>query len=223
MRKDLVEWAKERFDEVPSPTSRSGSRTTRCAGTSPTRSSSRPRPSTARSSSTRLKRAPPSARTATRSSRRAPARSRARRSARGSPRTLAELYRAEIDATGQPMSPEPFAAVAERDRALPDRRDPDLDLRRREQSKWLEEGLIEKVERDHRQAGRARRGRRRRAPRRPRPSRRPAAGSRGGSLMESALASPSTTPTSTTARPRPTRARGSTARRSGSCSSSSRR
>ena len=45
-------------------------------------------------------------------------------------RTLAELYRADIDATGQPMSPEPFAAITERDRPLPDRRDPDLHPRR---------------------------------------------------------------------------------------------
>ena len=33
--------------------------------------------------------------------------------------TLAELYRADIDATGQPMSPDPFLAVRERDQALP--------------------------------------------------------------------------------------------------------
>ena len=26
-------------------------------------------------------------------------------------RTLAEMYRSDIDATGQPMSPEPFAAI----------------------------------------------------------------------------------------------------------------
>ena len=46
-------------------------------------------------------------------------------------RTLAELYKADIDATGQPMSPEPRGGSSKCDRALPDRRDPDLDLRRR--------------------------------------------------------------------------------------------
>ena len=40
--------------------------------------------------------------------------------------TLAEMYRNEIDATGQPMSPDPFHADQERGRALPDRRHPDL-------------------------------------------------------------------------------------------------
>ncbi len=45
--------------------------------------------------------------------------------------TLAALYRAEVDATGQPMQPRPLQRRQERDRALPDRRGPDLDLRRR--------------------------------------------------------------------------------------------
>ena len=45
-------------------------------------------------------------------------------------RLLAELYRNEIDATGQPMSPEPFAAIENAIESLPDRRDPDLDPRR---------------------------------------------------------------------------------------------
>ena len=42
-RKDLVEWAKARY-EAESSTSRCGSTTTRSAGTSPTRWWSRPRP-----------------------------------------------------------------------------------------------------------------------------------------------------------------------------------
>ena len=46
LRRDLVEWARSRY-EAPSSTSRSGSRTTPCAGTSPTRWWSRRRRSTA--------------------------------------------------------------------------------------------------------------------------------------------------------------------------------
>ena len=59
-------------------------------------------------------------------------------------RTLAELYRAGIDATGQPMSPAPFAAVQNAvvhyriDEVL-------ISTLRGEQSKWLQEGLIERV------------------------------------------------------------------------------
>ena len=58
--------------------------------------------------------------------------------------TLAEMYRNQIDATGQPMSPEPFSAVKNAiehyriDEVL-------ISTLRGEQSKWLEEGLIEKV------------------------------------------------------------------------------
>lgn len=58
--------------------------------------------------------------------------------------TLAELYRAEIDATGQPMSPEPFAAVKNAiehyrvDEVL-------ISTLAGEQSRWLEEGLVEDV------------------------------------------------------------------------------
>ena len=71
--------------------------------------------------------------------------------------TLAELYRAEIDATGQPMSPEPFAAIQN---AIEHYRVDDILISTLagEQSKWLEEGLIDRGQGDHRQAGRARRG-----------------------------------------------------------------
>ena len=58
--------------------------------------------------------------------------------------TLAELYRSEIDATGQPMSPEPFPAVQN---AIEHYRIDDILISTLagQQSKWLEEGLIEKV------------------------------------------------------------------------------
>jgi hypothetical protein len=60
-------------------------------------------------------------------------------------RTLAELYRSEIDATGQPMSPEPFAAIQN---AVEHYRIDDIVISTLvgQQSKWLEEGLIEKVQ-----------------------------------------------------------------------------
>jgi hypothetical protein len=60
-------------------------------------------------------------------------------------RTLAELYRSEIDATGQPMSPEPFAAIQN---AVHHYRIDDILISTLagQQSKWLEEGLIEKVQ-----------------------------------------------------------------------------
>jgi hypothetical protein len=60
-------------------------------------------------------------------------------------RTLAELYRNEIDATGQPMSPDPYHAVAN---AIEHYRIDDILIStlRGEQSKWLEEGLIERVQ-----------------------------------------------------------------------------
>ena len=45
-------------------------------------------------------------------------------------RTLAELYRSDIDATGQPMSPAPLAAIQNAIEHYRDRRDPDLDPRR---------------------------------------------------------------------------------------------
>jgi len=59
-------------------------------------------------------------------------------------RTLAELYRSEIDATGQPMSPAPLAAVQN---AIEHYRVDEILISTLagEQSKWLQEGLIEDV------------------------------------------------------------------------------
>jgi hypothetical protein len=59
-------------------------------------------------------------------------------------RTLAELYRSDIDATGQPMSPAPRAAVQN---AIEHYRIDEILISTLagEQSKWLEEGLIEQV------------------------------------------------------------------------------
>jgi hypothetical protein len=59
--------------------------------------------------------------------------------------TLAEMYRNEIDATGQPMSPDPYHAVAN---AIEHYRIDEILIStlKGEQSKWLEEGLIEKVQ-----------------------------------------------------------------------------
>jgi hypothetical protein len=59
-------------------------------------------------------------------------------------RLLAELYRSEIDATGQPMSPAPFPAVQN---AVEHYRVDDILIctLSGEQSKWLEEGLIDDV------------------------------------------------------------------------------
>ena len=59
--------------------------------------------------------------------------------------TLAEMYRHEVDATGQPMSPEPYPAIQN---AIEHYRIDDILIStlRGEQSKWLEEGLIEKVQ-----------------------------------------------------------------------------
>ena len=58
--------------------------------------------------------------------------------------TLAEMYRADIDATGQPMSPEPFYAVQN---AVENYRIDEVLISTLEgqQSKWLDEGLIDKV------------------------------------------------------------------------------
>ena len=59
-------------------------------------------------------------------------------------RLLAELYRGDIDATGQPMSPAPFGAIQNAvehyriDGIL-------ISTLRGEQSRWLEEGLIDQV------------------------------------------------------------------------------
>jgi hypothetical protein len=59
--------------------------------------------------------------------------------------TLAEMYRNEIDATGQPMSPDPYHAI---ENAIEHYRIDDILIStlKGEQSKWIEEGLIEKVE-----------------------------------------------------------------------------
>jgi hypothetical protein len=59
--------------------------------------------------------------------------------------TLAALYRSEIDATGQPMSPEPFAAIQN---GIEHYRIDDILISTLagQQSKWLEAGLIEKVQ-----------------------------------------------------------------------------
>jgi hypothetical protein len=59
--------------------------------------------------------------------------------------TLAEMYRNEVDATGQPMSPDPYHAI---ENAIEHYRIDDILIStlRGEQSKWLEEGLIEKVQ-----------------------------------------------------------------------------
>jgi hypothetical protein len=59
--------------------------------------------------------------------------------------TLAEMYRNEIDATGQPMSPDPYHAI---ENAIEHYRIDDILIStlKGQQSKWLEEGLIEKVQ-----------------------------------------------------------------------------
>jgi hypothetical protein len=59
-------------------------------------------------------------------------------------RTLAELYRNEIDATGQPMSPAPFAAVQN---AIEHYRVDEILISTLagQQSRWLQEGLIDEV------------------------------------------------------------------------------
>ncbi len=59
-------------------------------------------------------------------------------------RTLAELYREDIDATGQPMSPAPLAAVRN---AIEHYRVDEILIStlRGEQSKWLQEGLVDEV------------------------------------------------------------------------------
>jgi hypothetical protein len=59
-------------------------------------------------------------------------------------RTLAELYRSEIDATGQPMSPAPLAAIRN---AIEHYRVDEILISTLagQQSKWLQEGLIDQV------------------------------------------------------------------------------
>lgn len=58
--------------------------------------------------------------------------------------TLAGMYREEIDATGQPMSPEPFAAI---ENAIEHYRVDDVLISTfsGQKSKWLEDGLVEQV------------------------------------------------------------------------------
>ena len=58
--------------------------------------------------------------------------------------TLAEMYRNDIDATGQPMSPDPFSAI---ENAIEHYRLDEILIStlKGEQSKWLEEGLIDRV------------------------------------------------------------------------------
>ena len=58
--------------------------------------------------------------------------------------TLADMYREGIDATGQPMSPEPYAAV---ENAIAHYRIDDILISTfaGQSSKWLEEGLVERV------------------------------------------------------------------------------
>ncbi len=59
-------------------------------------------------------------------------------------RTLAEMYRSEIDATGQPMSPAPFAAIQN---AIEHYRVDEILISTLagEQSVWLSDGLIDRV------------------------------------------------------------------------------
>ncbi len=74
--------------------------------------------------------------------------------------TLAELYRSDIDATGQPMSPAPLAAIQN---AIEHYRVDEILISTLagEQSKWLQEGLIDQVRAmtdkpvEHIEAGRA--------------------------------------------------------------------
>ena len=58
--------------------------------------------------------------------------------------TLAEMYRDDIDATGQPMSPDPFHAI---ENAIEHYRLDEILIStlKGEQSVWLEEGLIDRV------------------------------------------------------------------------------
>jgi hypothetical protein len=62
----------------------------------------------------------------------------------GLARTLAEMYREEIDSTGQPMSPEPLPAIQN---AIEHYRVDDILIStlKGQQSRWLEQGLIDKV------------------------------------------------------------------------------
>ena len=112
-RKDLVEWAegalRARGRGHPHP----GADRRRLGqlGEEPHARRRHPDRRRARTWSAGSRSAPPGTRTATRSSARAPRTSPRPRSSRDLASTLAELYRADIDATGQPMSPDPFHAV----------------------------------------------------------------------------------------------------------------
>lgn len=59
--------------------------------------------------------------------------------------TLAELYRDDVDATGQPMSPDPFTAI---ENAIEHYRIDEILIStlKGQQSAWMEEGLVERVE-----------------------------------------------------------------------------
>ena len=78
-------------------------------------------------------------------------------------RALAELYRSEIDATGQPMSPAPFSAIQN---AIAHYRIDEILISTLagEQSAWLREGLIDRVKEitdkpvEHLEAGRGEEG-----------------------------------------------------------------
>ena len=129
-------------------------------------------------------------------------------------RTLAELYRSDIDATGQPMSPAPLRRHPKRDRALPRGRDPDLDPRRRA-VEVAAGGADRRGQGDDGQARGAHRGSGGATG-----DRTQLTATRGGGGLGWRRMRP---PPSITARPRRTRAPGSTARRSASSSSSSRR
>ena len=169
----------------PSPTSRSGSPTTRSAGRRATRWSSPPRPSPRRTWSTASRSAPPGTRTATRSSARAPRTSPRREIVADLASTLAELYRSRLDATGQPMSPDPFHAVQN---AIEHYRIDEVLISTfsGEESRWLDEDLIGRTREitdkqvEHLEVGRPgrRRRRRRRRGRRQRPRRRSPDGER---------------------------------------------
>ena len=216
-RKDLVEWAEAALD-VPVEHIPVRIEDDAVRWDVPTRSSSPPRRSTAPDLIERLKQAP---RATAPLHVHLPALRRDPREevcARLAP-TLAELYREEVDATGQPMSPEPLAAVKN---AIEHYRVDDILISTLAgRAVEVARGGPDRPGRGaHRQAGRALRGGRRRAPSRrrgPGRRRRP----RGESWWRAHRHRRQHA--HTTARPRRTRARGSTARRWGSsCSSSPR-
>ena len=219
MRKDLIEWAKARFEvpvvhipvRIEDDAVRWDITHTLVVATQTVNA---PTWSSGCSSATR------SARTATPSSARAPATRPARRSATASPRRSPASTATRSTPPGQPMSPEPFPAV---ENAIEHYRVDEVLISTfaGRSSKWLEDGLIEQVKEitdmpvEHVESAGG--------------SVEPVGAGVGscgrGELMESASVPVGTAPTrtSTTARPRPTPPRRSTARRSASCSSSSAR